>query len=213
MGLVPPSTDEDLVPHLGTPHPAMWTKVHANGPISGSLEWAWLRVRRDSYLNFLPSLHFYWNAWLREKQWSVSWKASVVEMWSMHELELEFAWVSKLSGEGGVRDKIFMKPWVGLVNMISIIIFIAPHPIASSKEMATNLSGYDCKFVSEPAHTLKCLICLSVARDPRQHEACGKLFCSQCIEEYGRDKPCPNCKTTGSQFFIDHKSTAVVSYL
>ena len=69
----------------------------------------------------------------------------------------------------------------------------------------TNPSGYDCNFLSEPNASLKCLICLSVARDPRQHEDCGKLFCSECIEKYGTDKPCPNCQQTGAQFYKDHR--------
>ena len=70
-------------------------------------------------------------------------------------------------------------------------------------------SGYACNFLSEPADILKCLICLSVARDPRQHEECGKLFCSECIEKYGTDKPCPNCKQTGTQFYKDNRGRLV----
>ena len=73
----------------------------------------------------------------------------------------------------------------------------------SSLYMAPN--GYDCQFLSEPDDALKCLICLSVARDPRQHEECGKLFCSECIEKYGMYKPCPNCKKTGAHFYKDHR--------
>ena len=74
--------------------------------------------------------------------------------------------------------------------------------------MAANASpsGYDCNFLTEPDDALKCLICLAVAKDPRQHEECGKLFCNECIEKYGKDKPCPNCKKTGAQFYKDHKS-------
>ena len=26
----------------------------------------------------------------------------------------------------------------------------------------------------------------------RQHEECGRLLCKECLEKYGRDKPCPN---------------------
>ena len=67
--------------------------------------------------------------------------------------------------------------------------------------------GYDYNFLSEPDVSLKCLICLAVARDPRQHEECGKLFCSECIEKYGTDKPCPNCKKAGAHFYKDHRGT------
>ena len=61
------------------------------------------------------------------------------------------------------------------------------------------------QFVSEPGDALKCLICLEVAREPLQHEECGKLFCKECLLDYGKDKPCPNCKT-GSQYYRDNKS-------
>ena len=57
------------------------------------------------------------------------------------------------------------------------------------------------KFVGEPADVLKRAICLEVARDPHQHEECGKLFCKECIDKHGRDKPCPHCRTQWSQYF------------
>ena len=41
--------------------------------------------------------------------------------------------------------------------------------------------------------------------EPFQHEECGKLLCKECLEEYGRDKPCPHCRT-GSQYYKDNKS-------
>ena len=86
----------------------------------------------------------------------------------------------------------------------------AKHSILPSHltEMADNtkIGGYNCNFLSEPDDALKCLICLAVARDPRQHEECGKLFCSECIEKNGTDKPCPNCKKTGAHFYKDHRS-------
>ena len=62
------------------------------------------------------------------------------------------------------------------------------------------------KFVSEPDDALKCLICLDVARDPLQHEECGKLFCKECLEKYGKDKPCANCKRANSHFYKDNRS-------
>ena len=63
-------------------------------------------------------------------------------------------------------------------------------------------------FLHEPEDDMKCVICLSVAEDPLQHEECGKLFCNECIEnieKHGKDKPCPHCKTEG-QFYKDKKS-------
>ena len=41
-------------------------------------------------------------------------------------------------------------------------------------------------FLEEPDSELKCVICLEVARDPHQHEECGKLVCMECLERYGR---------------------------
>ena len=64
-------------------------------------------------------------------------------------------------------------------------------------------------FVEEPADALKCVICLEVATDPVQHEKCGKLLCSECLDRLGRGKPCPNCRTNNSQYFTDHKSEAI----
>ena len=74
-------------------------------------------------------------------------------------------------------------------------------------------TGYDCNFLSEPDDALKCPICLSIAREPRQHEECGKLFCNACIEKYGTHKPCPNCKKSGAQFYKDHRSKFIVRKL
>ena len=61
------------------------------------------------------------------------------------------------------------------------------------------------KFVSEPDDSLKCSICLEVAVDPKQEEACGKLFCSECIEKNG-SKPCPNCRNDSPMYFKDKRS-------
>jgi len=70
------------------------------------------------------------------------------------------------------------------------------------------MASVDYKFVTEPSDGLKCLICLEVAKDPVQHETCGRLYCEECIERYGKDQPCPNCRTTGTHYFVDHKSKA-----
>ena len=72
--------------------------------------------------------------------------------------------------------------------------------------MASTSSPSDYNYVTEPDDAYKCLICLDVARDPMQHEECGKLFCKECLEEYGKNKPCPICKT-GSQYYKDNKTS------
>ncbi len=62
------------------------------------------------------------------------------------------------------------------------------------------------KFLTEPDDVLKCLICHEVARDPKQQEDCGKLFCEKCIEKYGKKKPCPHCRIEQPLYFKDNKS-------
>ena len=61
-------------------------------------------------------------------------------------------------------------------------------------------------FVADPDDGLKCLICWEVAVDPWQHGKCGRLFCKECIDKYGEDKPCPNCRMNQPQYFEDNKS-------
>jgi len=75
------------------------------------------------------------------------------------------------------------------------------HAGAKKSEMAA--ASYDYDFVGQPSDDLVCPICQSVAKHPLQHGGCGKLFCKQCLEEYGRDKPCPNCRKTGLPFYKD----------
>lgn len=65
---------------------------------------------------------------------------------------------------------------------------------------------FEYNYISEPDPGLQCPICLDVAKDPLQHEECGKLFCKECMEKHGNDKPCPHCKTEGSMFYQDKKS-------
>ena len=74
--------------------------------------------------------------------------------------------------------------------------------------MASNTSGdtYKYKFVSEPDDAHKCLICLDVAEEPWQHGECGRLFCKECLDRYGRDKYCSYCKMEQPQYFPDNKS-------
>lgn len=63
---------------------------------------------------------------------------------------------------------------------------------------------------ADPPDDLKCLICLEVAQDPMQHEACGKLFCKECIEQSGVENPCPNCRISESKFYMDNRSKQLV---
>ena len=57
----------------------------------------------------------------------------------------------------------------------------------------------DYKFIKEPDHVLKCC----VARDPKQEEGCGKLFCRDCIEEW--DEACPHCRAEDPRYFNDRR--------
>ncbi len=70
--------------------------------------------------------------------------------------------------------------------------------------MASSLAE-EYNFVTEPSDSLKCSVCLDVAKDPKQHEDCGKLFCTDCIQKNG-DGPCPNCRAENPQYFKDMKS-------
>ena len=62
------------------------------------------------------------------------------------------------------------------------------------------------KFLADPPDELLCLICLGVAREPLQHEGCGKLFCKECLERHGKDKPCSNCRKDNSSYYLDKRS-------
>ena len=77
-------------------------------------------------------------------------------------------------------------------------------PVKPSKSSKKLQAAY--YYLSEPDDALKCLICLEVAEDPLQHEECGKLFCKKCIEKHGKNKPCPNCRTSKSQYYVDNRS-------
>ena len=69
-------------------------------------------------------------------------------------------------------------------------------------------TGYKCNFVSVPDDTLKCLICSTIARDPWQHGKCGRLFCEECLNKHGKEKPCPNsnCRMKNPQYMEDARS-------
>ena len=63
----------------------------------------------------------------------------------------------------------------------------------------------DYKFIKEPDDVLKCCICLEIARNPKQEEACGKLFCSDCIEEW--DEACPHCRAEDPWYLEEHEGS------
>ncbi len=71
---------------------------------------------------------------------------------------------------------------------------------------------FDYKFLTEPDDALTCRICLNVARDPSQHVEgdCGVLFCRECIETWGMDKPCPNCRMEHPKIFEDARSKLAI---
>ncbi len=69
----------------------------------------------------------------------------------------------------------------------------------------------DYKHITEPVDGLKCIICFEVARDPKQHEECGKLFCGKCLERYGMGKPCPCCRMEQPMYFKDNRSELILS--
>ena len=73
-------------------------------------------------------------------------------------------------------------------------------------KMAAKRSASKFNLLAEPDNALVCGICLEVAEEPRQHEKCGKLLCSECLEKYGRKRPCPNCREKKPQYFGDSKS-------
>ena len=69
-------------------------------------------------------------------------------------------------------------------------------------------SKFDYRFITEPDDSLKCSICIEVAKgQPMQHGAsgCGKLFCVKCIEKYGK-KPCAMCRGEDPKYFEDVRS-------
>ena len=73
--------------------------------------------------------------------------------------------------------------------------------------MSSNRRSYS--FISKPDANSFCAICLDIASQPKQCEDCGKLFCSECIENNGRE-PCPNCRTDDPKYFKDVKSKLLI---
>ena len=62
------------------------------------------------------------------------------------------------------------------------------------------------KLVTPASDCLLCPVCLDVASDPWQHDKCGKVFCRECLEQHGKDQPCPNCRKRQPRYFEDTKS-------
>ena len=75
--------------------------------------------------------------------------------------------------------------------------------------MATNTSDSRYNLLSEPEDDLICLICLEVAEEPWQHGECGRLLCKKCLDELGKDQPCPNCRKAKPQYFQDSRSKSL----
>ena len=69
-----------------------------------------------------------------------------------------------------------------------------------------------CNFLVDPDVSLKCCICLEVARDPKQEEGCGKLFCTCCIKEWNEES-CPTCRTDNAKYFSDKRSEEIQFWL
>ena len=69
------------------------------------------------------------------------------------------------------------------------------------------------KFITELSDRFKCLICFEIVRDPKQHEGCGKIFCSECIEKC-KNNPCP-CGKEGTFENItgEHEKTTFTDHL
>ena len=79
------------------------------------------------------------------------------------------------------------------------------HSINMASNIADNVIVSKYNFIAEPDGALQCVICLDVAEDPWQHSKCGRLLCKECLEKYGRDKPCPNCRMEQPLYFEDNR--------
>ena len=55
--------------------------------------------------------------------------------------------------------------------------------------LRTRMAGYQCSFLAPPSDALVCQICLFVARNPKQHEVCGRLFCEGCLQKLPHPSP------------------------
>ncbi len=75
------------------------------------------------------------------------------------------------------------------------------------------LGGHDCKFIETVSDELICLICMFVAKNPRQLICCGKLFCTDCLEGLGEDQPCPHCREEEWDSFPDKRSKTTTQLL
>ena len=74
----------------------------------------------------------------------------------------------------------------------------------------TEPGGYEHKFV-DPPDSLTCLICHHVAKDPRQVECCGKVFCRSCIIMV--KETCPSCRAPSLKVFSDIRGAREIKLL
>ena len=68
----------------------------------------------------------------------------------------------------------------------------------ASNFISEHVAGTVYSFTEEPDSSLQCVVCLEIAEDSWQH-----ILCKECLEKYGRDKPCP--RREQSQYFEDNK--------
>ena len=106
--------------------------------------------------------------------------------------------------------------WAGACSFLSLDFPIklrelkfANNYIIGMASQSTSTSGYNYTFQSEEDDSLKCLICLGIARDPWQHGECGRLFCQNCLDKHGKSEPCPNCRIKQPSYLKDTKSKSI----
>ena len=110
-----------------------------------------------------------------------------------------------LNSEDEVEESFMVSPQPGLLGYNSNLYEGVVEELCLEQGVVPYDSLSCCKFLTEPDDSLKCVICLEVANDPMQHDVCGRLFCTECIEKNG-DNPCPNCRSKKTQYFKDRKS-------
>ena len=67
---------------------------------------------------------------------------------------------------------------------------VYPPPLPSWESCMSSMAcGYE--LVTEPADNLKCQLCSKLAEKPVQHEACGAIFCEECVKGF-EGTTCPN---------------------
>ena len=74
--------------------------------------------------------------------------------------------------------------------------------ISARDTMATEIGGYEYKFIDTPSDGLLCRICHLPSRDPFLSTCCGHNFCESCLDDYKRvttfdTTTCPVCRDQG----------------